>query len=392
MIRSRRVAGVSFALLMGVATVATQSIVASAASDDTTTDTSVDGTAAAEGSDGTAAEEASGESRPVVDDRQPDVNGDGKVVIGVISPGDTNDGGYYEAFITAAEAYTEEAGWELTVVDRVNAADGANQARNLCRQGVDMVAIAATENRDAVPVAEEDVCANAVFALFGDFTEQFSDRVAQVTGESDATEYLIGVAVGQILLQQGSTTAGWVGGPELDFSVRAVDFYTQGVLSQVPDAEVLVTYTGSFDDGGKAREAVVAQTSQGATMVYTYLGGATDAAASAVLDGGALAVSPGTDRCDDEDGRFGVSGLFAPGLYFENLLHDFSEGRVAVGTTIQYLVGVDPVPGAKVCDTVENAADIQAIVDETAAGIADGSIVVGDDSESASSEPAGTEG
>lgn len=383
MIRSRRVAGISIAALMGVATVATQSIVASASTDDTSSDT-----AAAE-SEGTAAAEETGETRPVVDERQPDVNGDGTVKIGVISPGDTNDGGYYEAFITAAEAYTSEAGWELTVVDRVNAADGANQARNLCRQGVDMVAIAATENQDALPVADEDVCANSVFAIFGDFTEVLSPSVAQVTGESDATEYLIGVAVGQILLAEGSTTAGWVGGPELDFSVRAVQFFTQGVQSQVPDAEVLVTYTGSFDDGGKAREAVVSQTGQGATVVYTYLGGATDAAASAALDAGALAVSPGTDRCDDEDGRFGVSGLFAPGLYFENLLQNFAEGRVAVGTLIQYKVGVDPVPGAKVCETVENAADIQAIVDETAAGIADGSIPVGDENSTLVTEAEG---
>lgn len=367
MIRSRRVAGASVAVLMGVATVATQSI-ALASTDDTSADT-----AASEGS------EATGETRPVVDERQPDVNGDGEVVIGVISPGDTNDGGYYEAFITAAEAYTEEAGWELTVVDKVNPADGANQARNLCRQGVDMVAIAAAENRDALPVAEEDVCANSVFALFGDLQEQYSDAVAQVTGQSRETEYLIGVAAGQVMLQQGSTTAGWVGGPELDFSVLAADSFTLGVQSQVPDAEVLVTYTGSFDDGGKAREAVVSQTGQGATVVYTYLGGATDAAASAALEAGALAVSPGTDRCDDEDGRFGISGLFAPGLYFENLLRDFAEGRVDVGTTIVYQVGLDPVPNAKVCDTVENAEELQAVVDEVAAAIADGSHVVGEE-------------
>src|SRR3954468_5151715 len=30
---------------------------------------------------------------------QPDVNQDGKVVIGVISPGDTHDKGYYESFV-----------------------------------------------------------------------------------------------------------------------------------------------------------------------------------------------------------------------------------------------------------------------------------------------------
>lgn len=321
---------------------------------------------------------ASSDERPVVDERQPDVNGDGVVKVGVISPGDTNDGGYYEAFVVAARAFTEANGWELTIVDRVNPADGATQARNLCRQGMDLVAIAAAENRDAVPVAEEPGCENSVFALFGDLFQQLSPAIAQVTGQSTETEFLIGVAAGQVMQQEGSTTAGFVAGPELDFSVNSAQAYTRGIQTVVPDANVLVTYTGSFDDGGKAREAVVAQTGQGATIVYTYLGGATDAAASAALEAGARAVSPGTDRCDDPEGRFAVSGLFAPGLYFENLLHEFANGRVEVGTTTVYKVGVDPVPNAKVCDVIDNAADLQAAVDLVAAGIADGSVDAGE--------------
>ena len=42
----------------------------------------------------------------------------------------------------------------------------------------------------------------------------------------------------------------------------------------------------------------------------------------------AYAISPGTDRCGEDDELFGISGLYAPGLYFENLLRDFAEGTV----------------------------------------------------------------
>src|SRR3546814_13732594 len=73
-----------------------------------------------------------------------------------LSPGDTNDNGYYESFVLTAREVAEEEGWELTILDKVNPADSAEQARNLCRQEVDMVAIAAGELADAIPVAEEE--------------------------------------------------------------------------------------------------------------------------------------------------------------------------------------------------------------------------------------------
>lgn len=308
---------------------------------------------------------------------QPDANGDGQIVIGVMSPGDTNDGGYYEDFVVAARAFTAEQGWKLTIVDKVNAADAANQARNLCRQKVDMVAIAAAESKDALPVAAEEICKDTVFTLFGDLATQMSPNVAQATGQNVETQFLTGAAAGMVLKEQGKTKAGYVAGPELDFSAVAARAFTRGLQSQIPGGEVLITYTGSFDDGGKAREAVVSQTGQGAGIIYTYLGGATNAAASAAKEGGALAIAPGTDRCADPEKRFGISALFAAGGYFANILRDFKAGAVKVGTTVTYKVGVDPVPGVKVCDTVPNASTIQKAVDQLAKDIAAGKVDVG---------------
>src|SRR5262249_46822299 len=39
---------------------------------------------------------------------EPDTNGDGKVIIGVLSPGDIHDHGYYESFVDAANAFAKK--------------------------------------------------------------------------------------------------------------------------------------------------------------------------------------------------------------------------------------------------------------------------------------------
>src|SRR5262245_51424481 len=72
---------------------------------------------------------------------QPDVNGDGKVVIGIMSPGDTRDNGYYQSFVDDAGKIAKENGWEVRTLDKLNPADAVSQARNLCRQRVDLIAI-----------------------------------------------------------------------------------------------------------------------------------------------------------------------------------------------------------------------------------------------------------
>src|SRR5258708_30672098 len=70
-----------------------------------------------------------------------DINHDGKVVVGIISPGDTHDKGYYESFVDEADSYAAQQGWKVVTVDKVQPAGAAEAARNLCRQGVDMVAV-----------------------------------------------------------------------------------------------------------------------------------------------------------------------------------------------------------------------------------------------------------
>ena len=94
---------------------------------------------------------------------EPDVNDDGKVLIGVSARATSNDNGYYEGFVTGARSVVDAKGWELIKV-------GLGQPRQ--RRGTGTQPLPAgsrhgragrSEMRDAIPAAEEAVCANTVW-------------------------------------------------------------------------------------------------------------------------------------------------------------------------------------------------------------------------------------
>jgi len=305
---------------------------------------------------------------------QPDVNQDGTVRIGVLSPGDTNDNGYYESFVITARQFADENGWDLIIVDKVNPADALDQARNLCRQDVDMVAIAASELQDAIPAAEEDVCQGTVWYVAGGAGITQTPYFFQTTEPPGPTQYLTGYAAGLVLQEIGGTKAGYITGPELDFSVITLNAVTAGLQAVLPDGEVTATFTGDFNDSGLAQEAARAQMSSGVQLLYPYLGGATDAVVAVGAESGVMSITPGTDRCAEPD--FAISSVFSPGDYFAAVLADFEAGTVKLGVTRVFNIGVDPVPTVIICDNVPNAADLNAQLQEAITQVAAGEIDV----------------
>jgi basic membrane protein A and related proteins len=304
---------------------------------------------------------------------QPDVNGDGKVVIGVLSPGDLNDNGYYESFVVKAQEFADEQGWELITVGEINPADALEQARNMCRQGVDMVALAASELSDAIPASEEDVCADTAWYVptqVGGI--EINDKM--VVSVDFATESLLaaGYATGLLLEGGDASTVGFVSGPELDFAVIAEQSFRAGLRQLVPDGDVVSTYTGDFNDSGLAVEATRAQLGQGIGALYPYLGGATDASAQLAFDAGIPVATPGTDRCAED--TFAISVIYDPGAYFAAALADFAEGKLTLGETREWHIGADPVPTIRFCDTSGATAEQEQLLADFMTSIGDGTI------------------
>ncbi|MDT3440104.1 MULTISPECIES: BMP family ABC transporter substrate-binding protein [unclassified Pseudofrankia] len=281
--------------------------------------------------------------------KQPDVNGDGKVVIGILSPGDTNDNGYYESFVASAKTFADEKGWKVITQDKLNPADAATAARNMCRQNVDLVAVGASELKDAIPVAAEPVCAKSNwYVAAGQGVEQ-TQYISTSTDDANESLMAAGYAAGLLMKDKGATKAGYVTGPELDFSVVAYKAFKAGIRMVIPNADVVATYTGDFDDSAKGQEAALAQINQGVQMLYPYLGGATDAAAKVATEHGVPSLTPGTDRCGDPTADFAVSVIFSPGDYFTAALKAFSTGDLKMGQTRKWQMGKDAVPTVKIC-------------------------------------------
>jgi basic membrane protein A len=305
---------------------------------------------------------------------QPDVNGDGKVVIGILSPGDTHDHGYYESFVDEADSLAKANGWKVVTVDQVAPSDAAADARNLCRQKVDMVAIGASTLKDAIPVAAEAVCKGTVWYVAGGQGVVQNKYFAQTNDIESQSGYASGVAAGLVMKAKGITKAGFISGLEADFTTNFAKAWTVGIKTQVPNATVVSTYTGDFDKSDLAVEAYAAMKAQGIGLVYPYLGGATDAVAAQAAKDGVATLTPGTDRCASTSPPYTISVIFSPGDYFAGALKAFANGTLRVGTALTFHMGVDAAPTVKICKPTGDEASVLA---KTITDIVSGAINTG---------------
>ncbi|MGW4205499.1 BMP family ABC transporter substrate-binding protein [Streptomyces sp. NPDC004726] len=282
--------------------------------------------------------------------KQPDVNGDGKVVIGVLSPGDINDRGYYQSFVDSADAFAKEKGWTVIKRGNVPPSDALTAARALCQQNVDLVALGATELKAAIPASEEPACGKSAWYVPVQANVDQTPKIMLSTDDPKQSMLAAGYAAGLRMKAAGHTKAGFITGVKADYSVAASTAFLAGIRQVVPKATLTTTYTGDFNDSAKAKEATQAQISQGVKVIYPYLGGATDAAAQLANANGALTLTPGTDRCASTSPKFDISALFSPGDYFRAALEEFAKDNLKMGTTRVWQMGVDPFPTIKICD------------------------------------------
>ncbi|GAB2481369.1 type 1 periplasmic-binding domain-containing protein [Jatrophihabitans fulvus] len=298
---------------------------------------------------------------------EPDTNGDGKVKIGVLSPGDINDNGYYESFVAAADTFAKQEGWTVIKRGSVPVADALSAARALCQQGVDMVALGASELKDAIPASEEAVCSKTAFYVPASANINQTPKIVISSDDPNQSMLAAGYAAGLKMKAAGDTKAGFVTGLKADFSVAAAKAFLAGIREIVPKATLVETYTGDFNDSAKAKEAVQAQLGQGAKVIYPYLGGATDAANALAQQSKAITLTPGTDRCGQTP-KFDISVIFSPGDYFLAALKEFKADNLKMGTTRVWQMGKDPYPTVKVCEGSSDQAKVAQFIKDIGSG------------------------
>jgi basic membrane protein A len=219
-----------------------------------------------------------------------------------------------------------------------------------------MVALGASELKDAIAASEEPVCAKTAWYVPSSANINQTPRIVISSDNPNQSMLVAGYAAGLKMKAKNWTKAGFVTGAKADFSVLAAKAFLAGIREVVPSATLVSTYTGDFNDSAKAKEATQAQISQGVKVLYPYLGGATDASAQLANSKGVLTLTPGTDRCDSTNPKFDISVIFSPGDYFRAALEEFAKDNLKMGTTRVWQLGVDPYPTVKICQAAGDEA------------------------------------
>ncbi|GAA3391896.1 BMP family ABC transporter substrate-binding protein [Cryptosporangium minutisporangium] len=302
-----------------------------------------------------------------------DINGDGKVVISVLSPGDLDDNGYYESFIAKAAAFAARQGWTIERHGDIKADNALAAAKKACAEDKpDLVAMGAAELAAAIPASKDPACGKAYWYVpAGDGITQ-QPQIAISKDFINEGLLAAGYANGLLMESRGYDKAGFITGPkEYGFTVGAAKAYIAGIRRVLPNADLDVAFLATFDDSKTAAAAAQKQINEGLKVIYPYLGGATDAVAELGNKHDVLLSTPGTNRCDSVAPTFDVSVIFDPGEYFAAALEDFSQGELKMGQERQWHLGKDTVPTVRLC----NATDAQnALVAQFIADVGSGAI------------------
>jgi len=340
---------------------------ATTAGDDTAT-TEGDDTATTEGDD--PATTAGGE----VDMSRLDTNGDGKVQFGVAAAGPRDDGAYYQALVDKTIAVSEENGFEdPIVVDNITTEDAATELTNLADQGVDAILVGASEIADPLV----------------DLIEQYPDifwycncgagypgnpGLAQSQDDSSEISYTAGYATGLKLQEAGGESVAFIGCCDLNFEKEAYLAFELGL--QAVDPSFTMTYIPSgafpfdFDNTAGATEALNGAIANGADAVYPYLGGAHEPLVKLANEQGLIVMSAGSSKaCERTDIDYDIQVKFDGGDYLDTNLAEIISGEFQEGDVRIFKVGVDPEPGAEICDpTPEQEAAMEEVYSQIAAG------------------------
>ena len=273
-----------------------------------------------------------------------------------------------------AISVSEENGYgDPIVVDNITTEDAATELANLAEQGVDAIFVGASEIADPL----------------GDLIEQYPDifwycncgagypenpGLAQSQDDSSEISFTAGYATGLLLQAAGGDSAAFIGCCDLNFEKEAFLAYELGL--QAVDAAFTMTYipTGGFpfdfDNTAGATEALNGAITSGADAVYPYLGGAHEPLVKIANEQGLITMSAGSSKaCDRTDLDYQIQVKFDSGDYLDVVLNEIIDGTFHEGDTRVFHVGVDPEPGAEICDSTPEQ---QAAMDDVYAQIAAG--------------------
>jgi basic membrane protein A and related proteins len=182
--------------------------------------------------------------------------------VALLTPGPVSDAGWNASAFEGLELIKQKLGADTAMVQTTSPADFEDAFRDFGTRGFKLIFAHGFEYTDtALKVAK----------LFPDTTfvvtsgSGSSENVASLSFKIEEAAYVLGVLAAGVTK---TGVIGAVGGIQLPSIRFTFDGYKRGFLAARPDGRVLISYIGNFEDVGAAKEAALAQVSQGADLLY----------------------------------------------------------------------------------------------------------------------------
>lgn len=182
--------------------------------------------------------------------------------VALLTPGPVSDAGWNAAAFDGLQLIKKTLGAETAMVQTTSPADFEDAFRDFAGRGFNIVFAHGFEYTDTALAVGKSFPKTYFIVTSGSGS---SANVASVTFKIEEAAYVEGVLAGAA---SKSGVAGCVGGIELPAIRLTFNGFKRGFLSARPNGRVLMSFTGSFDDVGAAKEAALAQISQGADFIF----------------------------------------------------------------------------------------------------------------------------
>lgn len=181
--------------------------------------------------------------------------------VALLTPGPISDAGWNAAAYQGLELIKSKLGAETALVQTTSPADFEDSMRDFASRGFNLIFAHGFEFTDAALSVAKQFPDTYFVVSSGSAT---SHNVASVTFKVDQAAYVEGVLAGGI---SKTGVVGAIGGIELPSIRLTFEGFRRGFLSVQPKGRMLISYTGNFNDVGAAKEAALAQISQGADVL-----------------------------------------------------------------------------------------------------------------------------
>jgi basic membrane protein A and related proteins len=214
--------------------------------------------------------------------------------IGILIPGSISDKGWMESGYDGLLASQEKYGGQIEVqmIENIADADMVQAITQLAIGNQLVIGVGGQTQAAIYDVAQR--FPNVSFSIVGGNAGQEAANVAGYDVKQAEVAFLAGAAAA-MLSQTG--VASYVGGLEIPSIVNAGTEFANGAHYINPDMNVIVNFTGDFDDVAGSKEATLAAIAQGADIHYHILNLGLRGMEQAATEQGTHIIGGYTARC-----------------------------------------------------------------------------------------------